>query len=53
MITDYLTSMEVRLVKTPEEKEAVYRLRYQVYVEEMGLDQFYADHLKKNYFRTS
>jgi hypothetical protein len=25
MITDYLTSMEVRLVKTPEEKEAVFQ----------------------------
>ncbi|KYC40178.1 hypothetical protein WA1_26935 [Scytonema hofmannii PCC 7110] len=35
--------MEIRLVKTEEEKEAVYRFRYQIYIEEMRFKQFYAD----------
>jgi hypothetical protein len=35
---------EVRLAETEEEKEAVYRFRYTVYVEEMGRYQKTADH---------
>jgi hypothetical protein len=35
---------EVGLAETPEEKEAVYRFRYSVYVEEMGRYQGSADH---------
>ncbi len=35
---------EVGLAKTAEEKEAVYRFRYSVYVEEMGRYQDRADH---------
>ncbi len=36
--------LDIRLVKTPQELESVYRLRYQVYVEELGAAMEYADH---------
>src|SRR5436189_4098176 len=36
---------EVGLAETAEEKEAVYRFRYSVYVEEMGRYQGSADHV--------
>src|ERR1700694_2571781 len=35
------------LAKTPGEKEAVYRFRYSVYVEEMGRYQDTADHTNR------
>ncbi len=37
-------AFEVRLVRTPADREAIARLRYDVYVEEMGRRQAYADH---------
>ena len=37
--------LEIKLATTPEEKEAVYRFRYTVYVEEMGRYQATADHV--------
>src|SRR5712692_4115755 len=36
--------MEIKLVQSAEEREQVYRLRYKVYVEEMGLNPTEADH---------
>ncbi len=39
--------LDIRLVKTPQELESVYRLRYQVYVEELGATMEYADHQQK------
>ncbi len=36
--------MEIKLVQSREELEQVYRLRYKVYVEEMGLNPAEADH---------
>jgi hypothetical protein len=38
---------EIRLAESEEERLAVYRFRYAVYVEEMGLDESYADHDRK------
>lgn len=35
--------LEIRLAKTPEEKEQVFKLRYQIYVEELGYSQHYAE----------
>ncbi len=37
-------SYEVRLVRSPTDREAVARLRYDVYVDEMGRSQSCADH---------
>lgn len=37
-------AIEIRVVNTPEEREAVARLRYDVYVEELGRNREYADH---------
>ncbi len=37
-------AFEVGVAQTDEEKEAVYRFRYTVYVEEMGRYQDSADH---------
>jgi len=42
--------IEIRLATTPEEKEAVYRFRYTVYVEEMGRYRSTADHANKRLF---
>src|SRR5437016_839227 len=39
--------IEIRIAGTPEEKEAAYRFRYSVYVEEMGRYQSTADHDNK------
>lgn len=39
--------IEIRLAKTREELDAIYRLRYEVYVEEMHRTQRYADHGRK------
>jgi predicted GNAT family N-acyltransferase len=39
--------LSIRLAKTEEELQAVYRLRYQVYVEELGATMEYADHQQK------
>lgn len=39
--------MEIRLAETDEERQAVYRLRYDVYVEEMGRYQAVADHKRR------
>ncbi|MBD2546047.1 GNAT family N-acetyltransferase [Planktothricoides raciborskii] len=36
--------IEIRLAQTPEEKEQVFKLRYQIYVKEMGYQQQYANH---------
>ncbi len=38
---------EIRLAESEEERLAVYRFRYSVYVEEMGIDESYADHERK------
>lgn len=38
---------EVRIAKTDEERERIYQLRYQVYIEEMGKSNKNADHDKK------
>lgn len=39
--------MEIRIAETEEERRAVYRLRYDVYVEEMGRYQSIADHANR------
>lgn len=39
--------MEIRLATTVEERQHVYRMRYEVYVEEMGRTQKYADHTRR------
>ena len=39
--------LEIRLAKTPKEKEQVFKLRYQIYVEELGYTQHYANHEQK------
>jgi predicted GNAT family N-acyltransferase len=39
-----MTTFEVGVAETPEEKDEVYRFRYSVYVEEMGRYQGSADH---------
>ena len=39
--------LDIRLVKTPQELESVFRLRYQVYVEELRAKMEYADHQQK------
>jgi hypothetical protein len=36
--------IEIRLAKTTNEREQIYRFRYQIYSEEMGRRQDYADH---------
>jgi hypothetical protein len=36
--------LEIRLAQTPEEKEQVFKLRYQIYVEELGYAQHYTNH---------
>jgi hypothetical protein len=38
---------EIRLAESDEERLAVYRFRYSVYVDEMGIDESYADHDRK------
>lgn len=38
---------EIRIVKTTAELEQVYQFRYNIYVEEMGRKQIYADHQRK------
>jgi GNAT superfamily N-acetyltransferase len=37
-------TLQIRQARTPAELQAVYRLRYEVYVEELGRVQRYADH---------
>lgn len=37
----------VRLAETPEDFQKIYRLRYEIYVREMGRPQSYADHDKE------
>ena len=39
--------LDIRVATTPEELHAIYRLRYQVYVEEIGAEMEYADHQAK------
>src|SRR5690349_3726660 len=36
--------IEIRMAQTPSDVDAVFRLRYQVYVEELQRNQRYADH---------
>lgn len=38
---------EIRLAETPEEREQVFKLRYNIYVEEMGKNPYYAEHKGK------
>ena len=38
---------EIRLAESEEERLEVYRFRYSVYVDEMGLNESYADHARK------
>lgn len=40
--------VNIRLSVTPEERRDVYRFRYSVYVEEMRLQELYADHAEKS-----
>lgn len=42
-----LKTISTRLVSTLTELKAVYRFRYQIYVDEMSLTQFYADNTRK------
>jgi len=42
-----IKSIPIRLVSEPDDLEEIYRFRYQVYVEEMNRNQFYADHTAK------
>jgi len=37
-------TIQIRKVRTTSEREAVFRLRYEVYIEELGRTQRYADH---------
>jgi len=53
-LVDYLESevtpqdeFKIRKVNTPDEREAVYRFRYSVYVEEMNRPKKYADHASR------
>ena len=39
--------LDIHVATTPEELHAIYRLRYQVYVEEIGAEMEYADHQSK------
>ena len=39
--------LDIHVATTPEELHAIYRLRYQVYVEEIGAEMEYADHQAK------
>lgn len=43
-------NLTVREAKTIEEKEYVYRLRYDIYISEMNRTQTYADHTKKRIY---
>ena len=48
MLTRWLTGLEtVKRATTPEERQAIYRFRYSVYVEELGRELGGADHTKK------
>ncbi len=38
------TSIKIQLAETQEEREAIFRLRYEIYIEEMNRKQSYADH---------
>jgi CRP-like cAMP-binding protein/GNAT superfamily N-acetyltransferase len=40
-------TLSIRIATTTAEKEAVFRLRYEIYVEEMGRRQTYADHERR------
>ncbi len=40
-------AIQIRLVTKPEEREAVYRFRYEVYIEEMQRQQRYADKVNR------
>ena len=40
-------AIDIRLPATETEFEAVYRLRYDVYVAELGYSQRYADHVRR------
>lgn len=43
-------SMEIKVALTPEEKEAIYKLRYRVYVEELAKANIVADHENKKIY---
>jgi GNAT superfamily N-acetyltransferase len=45
--TSPFVGVDVRLARSAADREAVYRLRYRVYVEELGFQQVYADHERK------
>lgn len=40
-------SLQIRMVDTDEEREAIFRFRYHIYVDEFGLQPIEADHGKK------
>ena len=42
-----MSGVEVRIATTPEEREAVFRFRYEVYVEELGRYRATADHERR------
>ena len=43
-------SIEVQIASTEAEREAIYRFRYDIYVEEMGRYQATADHDRRRLF---
>src|SRR5262245_59286827 len=44
---DRTMAIEIRLAQTEEELEAIYRFRYEIYVEELGYELAYTDHERK------
>ncbi|MFN8002651.1 MAG: hypothetical protein U0X75_16725 [Acidobacteriota bacterium] len=39
--------IEIKLINNPQDLQQVFRLRYAVYVEELGAEMEYADHERK------
>lgn len=49
-MTQEMQNIHIGIAETEEEKRAVYRLRYDVYVEEMGRYQSVADHEQRMFY---
>lgn len=39
-------AIQIRVAKNEDERQAIYRFRYQIYIQEMGRNQRYADHAR-------
>jgi hypothetical protein len=50
LVTVFTRLPEAHLATTPEEKEAIYRFRYRVYVQELGKPMKHADHERKRLY---